>query len=100
MLSQHWHQQQVTLHPFVIHHKDNNFETKIQSLLIIAESLEHNYEAVHQYKEELFKYLHGRFPLIKKNYFYSDEAASQYKNKENFYELCQHKKEYDFNETI
>lgn len=94
--AQHWNQQQVTLHPFAIYYKDNNLETRIQSLLIIAECLEHTYEAVHQYKEELFLYLNERFPLIKKIYFFSDGAASQYKNKKNFFELCQHKKEYDF----
>lgn len=94
--AQHWNHKQVTLHPFAIYYKDENLETKYQSLLIIAESLEHTYEAVHQFKKELFKYLNENLPMIKKIYFSSDGAASQYKNKKNFHELCQHKKNDNF----
>lgn len=93
----HWNHEQVTLHPFAIYYKDENLETKMQSFLIIADSLEHTYEAVHQFKEELFKYLKEKFALINKIFFFSDGAASQYKNKKNFFELCQHEKEYGFN---
>lgn len=94
--AQHWNHTQVTLHPFAIYYKDENHETKIQSLLIIAECLEHTYEAVHQFKEELFKYLSQRFTSLKKIFFFSDGAASQYKNKKNFFELCQHHKKHNF----
>lgn len=95
--AQHWNHQQVTLHPFAIYYKDENSETKEQSLLIIAESLEHTYEAVHQFKGVLFKYLNENFALIKKIFFFSDGAASQYKNKKNFFELCQHVRNDGFN---
>lgn len=65
-------------------------------MIIIAESLKHNYDAVYQFQQELFKYLKEKFRHISKIFFFSDGAAGQYKNKKNFYQLCQYKKVHNF----
>jgi hypothetical protein len=67
-----------------------------QSLLIIAESLRHNYEAVYQFQQELFTYLRERFGVINRIIFFSDGAGSQYKNKKNFFQLCQYEATHGF----
>lgn len=92
----HWANAQCTLHPFAIYYRDDNDVLQHQSLVIIAESLKHNYDAVFQFQQELFKYLREKFGTIDKIFFYSDGAGSQYKNKKNFYQLCQYKKNENF----
>lgn len=53
--------------------------------------MRHTYEAVYQFQLELFQFLKDRFgeQNIKKIFFFSDGAASQYKNKKNLYQMCQ-----------
>lgn len=87
----HWANAQCTIHPFVIYYKDENSVLLHQSLLIIAESLRHNYKAVYQYQQKLIAFLKEQFTVINKIMFFSDGAASQYKNKKNFYQLCHFK---------
>lgn len=87
----YWSNATCTIHPFAIYFKDENDELQHQSLLIIAESNKHNYTAVYQFQQELFAYLREQFQIISRIIFFSDGAGSQYKNKMNFYQLCQYK---------
>lgn len=92
----HWANEQCTIHPFAIYYKDENHVLHHQSLVIIAESLRHNYDAVFQFQQELIKFLEERFGTIIKIFFFSDGAGSQYKNKKNFFQLCQYKASHAF----
>lgn len=92
----HWANAQCTIHPFAIYYKDEKNILQHQSLVIIAESLKHNYEAVYQFQQQLFKFLKERFSAINKIIFFSDGAGGQYKNKKNFYQLCQYKTTHGF----
>lgn len=88
----HWANAQCTLHPFAISYRDDNDVIQHQSLVIIAESLRHNFDAVYQFQQKLLEFLKEKFSIINKIFFYSAGAGSQYKNKKNFYSLCQYKK--------
>lgn len=91
----HWANQQCTIHPFCIYYKNIDGSLMNISLVVIAESLEHNYVAVHLFQTKLLEYLKKTFGAIKKIYFFSDGAASQYKNKKNFHGLCEIKKKHN-----
>lgn len=77
---------QTTIHPICIYFKSNN-ELKHKSLIVIAESLKHNVESVYQFQCKLVEYIKIHYGN-KKIIFFSDGAASQYKNKKNFLNLC------------
>lgn len=93
----HWANAQCTIHPFAIYFKgENDNKINYQSLIIIAESLKHNFESVYQFQLVLIDFLKQKFETIQKIFFFSDGAASQYKNKKNFFSLCQFKKRHGF----
>lgn len=83
----HWANDQCTIHPFSIYFKNENNELQTISLVVVAESLAHNYVSVYLLKMKLFEFLRSKFDSIDKVMFFSDGAASQYKNKKNFYNL-------------
>lgn len=94
--SYYYAKQQCTLHPICLYYKENN-ELKQRSIIIIAESLKHNVEAVYLFQSKLVEYLKKTNEFKTKNeiIFFTDGAASQYKNKKNFLNLCLFEK--DFN---
>lgn len=88
---------QCTIHPICLYYKDGG-ELKHKSIIIIAESLKHNVEAEHLFQTKLIKYLKAFFGnafLRKKIKSFSDGAASQYKNKKNFVNICKFKKDFE-----
>lgn len=91
----HWTNEQCTLHPFSIYYRSENEERMI-SYVVIAESLEHNIVSVYLFQTKLFAFLKNKFNSIKKIYFFSDGSAAQYKNKKNFYNLCEMKQKHGF----
>lgn len=84
----HWANDQCTVHPFCIYFKNEDNELQTVSLVVVAESLAHNYVSVYLFQMKLFEFLRSKFDAIDKVTFFSDGAASQYKNKKNFYNLC------------
>ena len=85
----HWNNSQATVHPFVAYHiKDD--ELCHVSYVVISECLQHNTVAVYSFQRCFIEYLKQRFPLVKQIYYFSDGAASQYKNRKNFLNLCYH----------
>lgn len=85
----HWANKQCTIHPFCIYFKNESGELKNLTFVIIAESLCHNYVAVYLFQKKLLEFLKARFNTITKLIFFSDGAASQYKNRIFFYNLCE-----------
>ena len=91
----HWNNSQASLHPFVVYYKDEQGIVQHVSLVIISECLSHDTTAVHLFQRLLVNYLKekvGGFPA--KIYYFSDGAASQYKNKKNFLNLCHHQEDF------
>lgn len=90
--SYYYSKPQCTIHPCCVYYKERD-ELKTESIIIISESLKHNVEAVYQFQHVIVKHIENRMQ-VKKIIFFSDGAASQYKNKKNFLNLCMFKKEF------
>lgn len=88
--SSYWKTRQATIHPFCIYYREEEGgELKNQSFVVIAESLKHNFTAFYQFQQRLMDYMRRKFQRINKIFFFSDGAAGQYKNRFNFYNLCE-----------
>lgn len=66
------------------------------SIVIIAENLKHDYSVVNMFQQKLVSFLREKFTIINKIYFFSDGAASQFKNRTNFFFLCQFEEDFGF----
>ncbi|XP_071950769.1 uncharacterized protein [Antedon mediterranea] len=89
----YWDNSQATLHPFVIYYKEND-ELKSLSTCVISDSLKHETSTVHAFITTLLSHLKDVLPHIKKIVYFSDGAASQYKNYKNWTNICFHKKDH------
>ncbi len=90
----HWNNSQATLHPFVAYYKTEG-ELKHTSLVVVSDCLTHDTIAVHVFQRSLISHLcqHlGRTPS--KVIYFSDGAASQYKNFKNLINLCHHQEDF------
>ena len=95
--SHYWHRgnhtNQVTLHPFVVYFKSNN-EIHHKSFCIFSDYLVHNAGTVYVFISKIIPLLKECLPRLKKIFYFSDGAGSQYKNRFNFANLACHKDEY------
>ena len=90
----HWNNAQATIHPFVIYYQYSGEECHL-SYVVISDCLHHDTVAVSLFQKGLITFLKRVLPFSPKKIFYfSDGAASQYKNRTNFINLCNH--EVDF----
>ena len=82
---QHWNNRQATLHPFVIYYNLNG-QQQIRSYCVISDSLDHSASSVHAFISALLEDLKKQddFREMKHVIYFSDGAASQYKNCKNF----------------
>lgn len=92
----HWNNDQATIHPFVAYYKESDNINHL-NFVIISDVLHHNTVAVSLYQKQLIEFLKNRFEnLPKKVFYFSDGAASQYKNRKNFINLCYHQTDFGF----
>lgn len=91
----HWNNSQATIHPFVVYYQYSEEEHHI-SFVIISDCLHHDTVAVHLFQRALITFLKSALPItdIKKITYFSDGAASQYKNRKNFVNLCSHEADF------
>ena len=92
----HWNNSQATLHPFVAYFVDSG-ELCHLSYVIISECLHHDTIAVYLFQKCFIAFLKSFLPewsQPKKIIYFSDGAASQYKNRKNFVNLCLHKEDF------
>ena len=92
----HWNNSQATIHPFVGYYIDSG-EIQHLSYVIISECLNHDTTAVYLFQKCFISFLKKVIPatqMIKKMIYFSDGAASQYKNRKNFLNLCHHKEDF------
>ncbi len=91
----HWTNDQATLHPFVVyyagtkmqsgrgssvqHDDDTTEKLRCLSFVIISDCLKHDTVAVHHFLKLLLQFLKTVL-TVNKVYYFSDGAASQYKN--------------------
>ena len=91
--SYHWVNAQATLHPFVVYYRDDEALKSI-SICVISDCLQHSTTAVHTFQKCVLEKLKVLAPQITKVYYFTDGAASQYKNRKNFTNLCHHKTDF------
>ena len=92
----HWNNSQATLHPFVAYYLDSE-EVRHLSYVVISDCLHHDTVAVHLFQKSFIDFLKNFLPPTlhpKKIIYFSDGAASQYKNRKNFLNLCHHKDDF------
>lgn len=86
----HWNNSQATIHPFVAYYVECDILHHI-SYVVISDCLHHDTVAVHLYQKHLINFLKEKFASLPlKIFYFSDGAASQYKNRKNFLNLCHH----------
>ena len=89
----HWNNSQATIHPFVGYYIDSG-EVHHLSYVVISECLNHDTTAVYLFQKCFISLLKTVAPQITKVIYFSDGAASQYKNRKNFLNLCHHKEDF------
>ena len=83
----HWDNSQATLHPFVAYYKSPESNTQHTCMCVISDCLRHDTITVHCFLNPILKHMKEICPTLKKVYYFSDGAASQYKNCKNFSNL-------------
>ena len=90
----HWNNSQATVHPFVVYYVHAG-EDKHLSFVVISDCLQHDTVAVYLFQKVLIEFLKATLPFSpKKIIYFSDGAASQYKNRKNFINLCNHEADF------
>jgi hypothetical protein len=89
---QHWNNSQATLHAFAVYYKDEG-QLKCLSICVVSDHLQHNTNVVHAFMENMLSHLKTIRSFSRILYF-TDGAASQYKNYKNFTNLCYHKSDF------
>ena len=92
----HWNNSQATLHPFVTYYLDSGDLCHL-SYVVISDCLHHDTTAVHLFQRLFINFLKEFLPSRlrpKKILYFSDGAASQYKNRKNFLNLCHHEEDF------
>lgn len=93
--SHHWASNQVTLHPYVIYFRKDE---KVQHInhVLISEKVTHDANSVHLFNTKLVEFLKKEFGAenVRKLFYFSDGAGSQYKNKYNFMNLICHRSDF------
>ena len=92
----HWNNSQATLHPFVAYFIDSG-ELCHLSYVIISDCLHHDTIAAYLFQKCFIAFLKNFLPQRlnpKRIIYFSDGAASQYKNRKNFLDLCLHRDDF------
>ena len=108
----HWNNLQATLHPIVIYYRENGMSSSIfyitffimkfvflglvinKSFCFISDDTEYDVPTLYLIQQFFTDYLKVKYSHIQKLIYFSDGCAGQYKNKKNFYNLCQHKNDF------
>ena len=94
----YWDNSQCTLHPFAVYYLQTDSmekQLKCSSLCVISDALKHDTVAVYTFISTIMPFVKTLVPDLKKIYYFSDGAASQYKNCKNVTNLMFHNS--DFN---
>ncbi|XP_034237312.1 uncharacterized protein LOC117642836 [Thrips palmi] len=84
---------QATIHPFVTYYKKEG-ELKVLSFVIISDHMKHGTTAFYAFQKKHVEFLRTHIPNLKKMHYFSDGAASQYKNVFNMINLSYHEQDF------
>ena len=86
-----WNNSQATIHPFAVYYRESDGKLNNINLCIISGCFKHDSVAVHSFVKVALQYLTSHVcPTVKKVYYFTDGAASQYKNFKNMINLVYH----------
>lgn len=86
----YWENKQATLHPFGVYYLDNSGKLCCMSLCVISDCMAHGTVTVYAFLHDILKHIQNELPNVRHVKYYSDGAASQYKNFKNFANLGMH----------
>lgn len=88
--SYHWVNIRASIHPIVIYFRpdESGADISVKSFALISDCLQHDTAAVSAFQAEVLKIVKQDFPQTEKIFYFSHGASSQYKNKNNFVNLC------------
>jgi hypothetical protein len=89
----HWNNSQATSHPFVSCYQTGD-ELKCVNYCVVSDCLQHSTTAVHAFISAMIDKLKIVLNALGKLIYFSDGAASQYKNYKNFINLCYHENDF------
>lgn len=90
----HWNNAQATIHPFVAYYTESG-ELQHVSYVVISDCLHHDTVAVYLFQKKFLSHMTKIIPsVVRKVRYFSDGAASQYKNRKNFINLCYHQEDF------
>lgn len=96
--SVHWSKEQVTIHPFVCYYKKPDGTLGIINYVVISDTKDHTNPTVNAFLRQLVPFLKEKFAglnrTLKRIKYFSDGAASQYKNRTNALNLRMHLKDF------
>ena len=87
----YWQLCQATLHPFAVYYRDlSTNELRCGSYCAISDHLKHNQTTVHCFRTKLLSLIRKDLPYITSIKYFTDGAASQYKNLKALFNLAFH----------
>ncbi len=92
----HWENKQATLHPFVAYHRLADGTLEHCNICVVSDTKEHTTVTAYAFLSFVIPYLQTWFPDMKKIHYFTDGCAGQYKNKNNFINLCHHEEDFGF----
>ena len=90
----HWENKQATLHPFVAYQSKGDGTLEHRNICVVSECREHSTVTVFAFLKVVINYLKKEFPTVKQVHYFTDGCAGQYKNKNNFVNLCHHEDDF------
>ena len=92
----YWQNNQATLHPFAVYHRDTTSNlVHCESICVASDHLKHEQNTVHCFLSVVLKHIKSTMPNIKYIKYFSDGAASQYKNYKALINLNFHEKDHN-----
>jgi hypothetical protein len=94
----HWNHDSCTLHPAVLYFKkDGSLCSK--SFCFVSDDLTHDVAFVWNFQLEITNFIASNLPHIDEIEYFTDGCAGQYKNRKNFYNLCNHMQDFGIKAT-
>ena len=90
----YWNNSQATLHPLVAYYRKEDGSLGTISFCVVSDCLKHDATAVYAFISVIIAHLKKLIPGLSLVRYFSDGAASQYKNCKNFLNLCYHEEDF------
>ncbi|KAK3102947.1 hypothetical protein FSP39_015174 [Pinctada imbricata] len=89
--SAYWNQTGVTLHPVVVYFRNPEGVLQHRSFVVVSDEMSHSSNTVHAIIEKIMPELKLLSPDLEFIHYWTDGPTSQYRNKQIFYTIANHK---------